>query len=97
MTVAELYFWAELRRWGPGRREYMHGYLNSFVVYGSTRRLCLEWALVMAEGRRLGRPMDETDAWIAATARLYDLPLMTNNLKHFQGVSGVRMVSGPTR
>jgi predicted nucleic acid-binding protein len=49
--------------------------------------------MVVAEGWRLGQPIGETDAWIAATARLYDLPLVTNNVRHFQPVSGVRLIS----
>ncbi len=34
------------------------------------------------------QPIAHADAWIAATARLYGLPLVTNNARHYAGVAG---------
>jgi tRNA(fMet)-specific endonuclease VapC len=93
VTVAELYQWAAIHRWGAARRRGLEHFLHGFIVHESDPHLCWEWALVRAEARAAGRPIGTTDAWIAATARLYDLPLVTNNVRHFQPVSGVRMIS----
>ena len=34
--------------------------------------------------KRLGRPMDATDSYVAAIARSQGIPLATRNLKHFE-------------
>jgi len=33
------------------------------------------------------------DAWVAATALSYDVPLVTNNAADFAGVSGLTVIS----
>lgn len=33
------------------------------------------------------------DAWVAATALLHDIPVVTNNRKHFVGVDGLAVIS----
>ena len=37
--------------------------------------------------------MTVADAWIAAAARKYNLPLLTHNRKHFEGIAGLTMLS----
>lgn len=43
--------------------------------------------------RRIGRPIDTADVWIAATALLLDAPLVTHNGAHFSGVPGLTVIS----
>jgi tRNA(fMet)-specific endonuclease VapC len=40
-----------------------------------------------------GRRTECADAWIAATAMLYDAPLVTHNRKDYLGVPGLSVVS----
>ncbi len=41
---------------------------------------CWYWAKVRS---MKGYPIADTDAWIAATALRYNIPLVTHNVKHF--------------
>jgi len=93
MTLAELYRWAEERNWGERRKQQMEQYVRNFVVYGYNRDLCRTWAQVMASAKRKIRKLLCADGWIAATAILYDIPLVTHNRRDFEHVSGLRLIS----
>ena len=95
MTVAELDQWALERNWGEARRYQMAEYMRKFVVVPFTRSLCLKWAEVSVQRRKKGRPIQCPDAWIAATALLYNLPLITNNRKDYEEIDGLALISEP--
>jgi predicted nucleic acid-binding protein len=40
-----------------------------------------------------GHSIAYADAWIAATAMAYKVPLITHNRKHFEGVAGLKVIS----
>lgn len=93
MSVAELDRWAMERNWSEPRRSRMEEHLRNFVVYPYDRRLCREWAEVADGARRRGRPVGVADAWIAATALLHDMPLVTHNRGHFSGIERLKIIS----
>jgi predicted nucleic acid-binding protein len=62
------------------------------VSVPSSRDLVVKWAMVMVAAQSLGRRIDVADAWIAATALLYDAPLVTNNPGDYQGVPRLRLL-----
>ena len=79
----------------------------SYVFRGDTRAalyrphpfdpdLCERWAHVTVMARRLGRPIQHADAWIAATALLHNVPLITHNRDDYAGVPGLVVVSART-
>jgi len=78
-TVAELWFWAEQRNWGPQLRSGLEQFLSRFIVVPYTAELAQTWATVMTHSRRLGRRLEAGDGWIAASAVLYGVPLLTND------------------
>lgn len=92
-TVAELLRWAEQHDWGDRRRADLERYLQQFIVYPYTFSLAREWARIMTEASKAGIPMKAGDAWIAATARLAGVPLITHNRKDFQAVRGLQVIS----
>jgi tRNA(fMet)-specific endonuclease VapC len=47
----------------------------------------------MVSCRKAGRRIETADAWIAATALLYDAPLLTHNEADYRGVPGLRVVT----
>ncbi len=47
----------------------------------------------MVAARAAGRRIECADAWIAATAVLYDAPWATHNRGDYLGVPGLRLVS----
>jgi predicted nucleic acid-binding protein len=44
----------------------------------------------MVSARQAGRRVETADAWVAATALLYDAPLLTHNKSDYPGVPGLR-------
>jgi tRNA(fMet)-specific endonuclease VapC len=93
MTEAELEQWALLSNWQPTRKEWLRIFLGRFVVVPSSRDLVLRWAEVMVLARRNGRRLETADAWIAATAVLYDAPLITHNASDYRGVSSTETIT----
>jgi tRNA(fMet)-specific endonuclease VapC len=93
MSAAELFAWAELRHWGERRRAELEGLLvKRYAVLGFEMGLAKEWARVIAEAQTKGRPISVQDAWVAATARYFDLPLLTHNDKDFEVVAGLNLL-----
>lgn len=93
MTLAELDRWALERNWGEKRRIAMEQHLRNFVIYPFDRALCRQWAEVTFSAGRNGRPIQCADAWIAATAKLHGIPLVTYNGNDYVGVDGLKIIS----
>ena len=66
--------------------------MKRFVAVLSSRDLILKWAEVMVMVRSVRRRIEVADAWIAATALLYDSRLVTNNGGDYLGVAGLKIV-----
>jgi tRNA(fMet)-specific endonuclease VapC len=96
VTVAELLLWAEVRNWGQPRRDRLQAKIDTTTVLPFNEALMAEWARVVAAGRSAGHPIgakaQANDAWIAATARLYGVPLATGNPAHYAGIPGVDLL-----
>ena len=93
MTVAELDFWANMRNWGARRRAQLAAFLEPYAVINSDRELAHTWAAIRSEVMRRGHHIDTADCWIAATALLHGIPLLTHNHNHFAHVSGLTTIS----
>ena len=55
--------------------------------------LCRKWAEVVEQVRRNGFKIEPADAWIAATALQFGVPLVTHNRKDYAAVNGLRLIS----
>lgn len=89
VTVAELFEWANIRNWGERRRQNLAVSLNTYLVIPVDIDLCHVWGALRAEQQQQGTPIHIHDAWIAATARRYTLPIVTHNPKHFANVKHI--------
>ena len=92
MTLAELYRCSIERHWGDQRRLKLEHHRRKFLIYLFNRAWCLKWAEVTTQCRRIGRPRHCADAWIASTALLHKIPLITNNIKDFQIISDLVII-----
>ena len=93
MTLAELDRWSLERDWGQGRDLELAQYLTKYAVLPVSRELCAKWAEVAFAAKRKGRPIQTADAWIAASALHYQVPLITNNRDDYSSVDGLALLS----
>ena len=92
-TFAELEAWPLKNGWGAARHEALRAYLNSYTFAEADKAVCLQWAKVQANAKRIGRLISEADAWIAATALAFAAPLVTHNPDDFKHVPGLTVIS----
>ena len=92
MTRAELEDWA-LDHWGQRRRDEMRAHLQQFILAPFDEDLCVKWAEATDSARRRGRPINSSDAWVAAVALHYDVPLVTHNRTDYVGVVNLKVIS----
>jgi len=93
MTLAEMRQGAMDANWGPRKCDLLEAYLADFAVLHSDDMLCSIWAAVRNESVRKGRQISSADAWIAATALILSVPLVTNNPKDYRHLENVQLVS----
>ncbi len=92
-SAAELLLTAR-RASNPSRTlEYWRGKLPYYVVLFPDLEMCDIWASITADSYRRGRPKQDNDLWIAATALRHDLPLVTHNRKDFDDIPGLTVIS----
>jgi tRNA(fMet)-specific endonuclease VapC len=89
---------AELERWplesvGLAEKLDLAQHLTHYTVLPVNLELCLKWAEVSFEAKRQGQPIQTADAWIAASALYYQVPLITNNPYEYSTVHGLTLLS----
>ena len=92
MTRAELEAWALEHNWGQPRREAMRAHLKQFMLVPFHEELCVKWAEATDSALRRGRSIGSSDAWVAAAALHYDVPLVTHNKSDYLGVANLKLV-----
>jgi predicted nucleic acid-binding protein len=93
MTLAGLERLSLDRNWGTVRKAELEAHLTKYAILPATGELCSAWARVSWEGRKKGRPIKTADAWIAASALHYQVPLITNNASDYAMVSGLQVLT----
>ena len=94
MTLAELRRWTLERNWGEKRREAFEKFIaGNYGVIFADDELCKIWAKIKSDARKKGRPITTADAWVAAVALMFDIPLVTHNRKHFETIGNLKIIS----
>ncbi len=93
ITVGELYFGAEKASWGEKRRKRLEATLRNFVIIPYDNEVARCYGQLVAEREKDGRSISPNDAWIAACAVRHAMVLVTHNAKHFEGISGLKVVT----
>ncbi len=83
-TIAELFKWTVVKGWQQPQIDQLERSFRECVIVPYDRDLAWTWARITGECHKLGRPMSAGDAWVAAAAIRYQIPLMTNNLRHYE-------------
>ena len=93
MTVAELFQWAAIRNWSDYRIQKMEHELRKYLIFPFDINTCRLWGQIRANRRKMGQPISPQDAWIAATACQYDIPLITHNPVDFKSVKDLEIIT----
>lgn len=93
MTVAELFEWAAVRKWGRWRLTQLEKTLAGYIVVPSDVELCRTYGVLRAQLQAVGKTIASQDAWIAATALRHGLPLVTHNPSDFRSIAGLEVLS----
>lgn len=91
MTVAELFQWAAVRKWGSRRTAQLRKALEKYIILPADIESCRLWGAIRAKRQVNGRPISPQDAWIAATARRFQLPLATHNPVDFEVIDDLEI------
>jgi tRNA(fMet)-specific endonuclease VapC len=92
MTRAELALWPRQNRWGPKRAAELQKHMELFTTLFVDEQTCRHWADIVSQSRAVGRTMTTADAWIAATALQWNLPLVTADYRDFEHVRALTLV-----
>lgn len=99
ITVAELRYGARRARWGAKRLAALDAHIGAVKIVWPGPGLTSEYANLRAEcaeaGHGLAERAHEADRWIAATARLLDIPLVAHDAV-FRGVPGLELLNAST-
>jgi tRNA(fMet)-specific endonuclease VapC len=96
VTVGELYYWAERRKWGLARVRVLEERIRAAVVVPYDLEICKTYARIKCGLKTPSgshRLIGDNDLWIAACAVRHALPLITHNPRHFEGIPGLNIVS----
>ena len=90
MTAAELRFGAE-KAGRPKLAELVEAYLERLAILDWTKEVSVHYARIRSQLERSGKPMGYMDLLIASHAVSQGMTLVTNNLKHFSTVPGLKV------
>ena len=85
-TLAELLIWTTSPTLPAHYRRQVVDFIASAVVLHSNDEVTRHFAEIVRRRRNAGRPENVKDAWIAATALAYDLPLITFDRRGFNDI-----------
>lgn len=92
-SIAELRYWGITRNWGDRRLRNLEDSLKRYILFPYDDAISRHWAELSAHRRRVGRPIECGDAWIAATALRHGLILLTHNPRDYLDIPDLRMIS----
>jgi len=95
MTVAELFQWAGVRKWGTQRIAQLEQTLTAYLIIPADLEMCRIWGAARSAGQAAGKSIAPQDAWIAATALRHQIPLVTNNASDFRTIADLDIRTAP--
>ncbi len=90
ITAAELRFGAE-KAGRPKLTELVEAYLERLAILDWTNEVTSHYARIRSELERSGKPIGNMDLLIASHAVSHGMTLVTNNIKHFSSVAGLKV------
>lgn len=96
-TRAELLSGIEISNWGERRRDEALRRIDATPTIETDDDVVAAYVSLFAEARRAGHSLASErnhvgDRWVAASAIAKDLPLLTNNRRHFENAPGLTLL-----
>ncbi|MDO8514872.1 MAG: type II toxin-antitoxin system VapC family toxin [bacterium] len=93
ITYAELRYGATRSVNPQKERDKIKSFIDDFLIeiIPITAEVADEFAELKREVEKTGAPLDDFDLLIAATAKVNDATLLTDNQKHFERVGGIKI------
>ncbi len=93
VSAVELWEGALFLRDPKRSQETFEEFLSGVDILGLDEEICKRFGQLRGSMRKLGQTRGDFDLLIAATALRHDLTLLTNNRKHFEGITGLKIES----
>jgi predicted nucleic acid-binding protein len=93
ITLMELYFGAYKSEKVTGNLAKIRTIENAFEIISTGRESADIFGMLKASLEKSGTPLDDFDLIIASCALSHNLILVTNNIKHFDRVEGLRLTN----
>jgi predicted nucleic acid-binding protein len=95
ITVGELYYGAIKRAWSGKTILSLEQHLKAAVIVPYDVEICKTYGRLRATLKTESGSdrVLQNDLWIAACALRHNLPLISNNRKHFEGIPGLNLIS----
>ncbi|TSA11678.1 MAG: type II toxin-antitoxin system VapC family toxin [Deltaproteobacteria bacterium] len=91
ITVAELYYGAEKSKARAKNRERVKRFVSTFEIVPFDQKACATYAKVRCALEKLGTPVGPMDLLIASIGLAHNFVLVTNNVKEFERVKGLKL------
>ena len=91
ITLSELYFGAYKSNQVEKNLKAIENFLIPFEIVDFDYKASIEYGKIRAELEKKGSVIGNMDMQIAAHAKSLNLPLVTNNIKEFQRVDGLKI------
>ena len=91
ITVAELYFGAEKSKFKAKNREKVKRFVSTFEIVSFDEKACTTYAKIRHSLERSGTPVGPMDLLIASIGLAHNFTVVTNNIKEFKRVKGLKL------
>ena len=91
ITLAELRYGAAYSERPASNHQAIDDFISPLSVVGMDSEIARAFGEIKSQLRKEGKLIEDLDLLLAATARTYDLTLVTNNQDHFSRIANLRL------
>jgi tRNA(fMet)-specific endonuclease VapC len=91
LVIAELYYGAKSSQHMEKNLEKLTRFIDVIRIIPFDLSCAIKFGDIKSRLRAIGKPTGEVDTLIAATAITHKAILVTNNLRHFENIEGLKM------
>ena len=70
-------------------------FLSAFVIVDVDPKIAIEASTISVDLQLIGKTIDLHDLYIAATAKILEVPLITYNIKHYEDIKDLIIMKWP--